>query len=108
MIQKNNNNNQDDRPIESQRRKKKERLSSLRDYRTNYSIEYFIEDFVKYFDGEVDFNLDKILQRMERPGILEDLIKKAEEKNTHPVTEFVQDLFKELGKSGDVEWSGEL
>ncbi len=65
-------------------------------------------DFIAYFDADADFNLHKIRQRIEAPGVLEQLIKRAEEQRTHPVTEFLKDLFRELGQSGETEWSGEL
>jgi hypothetical protein len=84
-----------DRDIEFYRQKRKRKLSCLNDYRKDYSIKKFIKDLICYFDGEVDFNLEKIRQIIEQPGKLEQLIQKAIQKETHPVTEFVKDILKD-------------
>ncbi len=88
-------------------RAKQEKVGRLSDYKENYDSQTFIKDLTSYFDNEVDFNLEKIHQEIEKPGRLSGLIKKAKQKNTHPVAEFIQDLFQDLGQSGDVEWSGD-
>lgn len=89
------------------RKKRAEKISQLTDYRKQYDVNSFIKDLVVYFDGEVDFNLDKIRQEIEESQHLGNLIKKANQNNTHPVTEFIQELFEDVGQSGDIEWSGE-
>jgi len=88
----------DDREIRLQRQAKSFKLSRLGDYRTGYTSDDFIVDLVKYFDQEVDFNLDKIRKEIEQPQKLAGLITKAKEKNTHPVVEFVEELFRDLAK----------
>lgn len=98
----------DENNIFSQRRAKHEKIARLSAFRQGYSVELFMSDFEKYFDNESDLNMAKIRQRIEQPGVLHALIRRAIQHNTHPVTEFVQDLFRELGKSGDVGWTGEL
>ncbi|MBU1112542.1 MAG: hypothetical protein KKH93_01530 [Candidatus Omnitrophica bacterium] len=89
------------------RRNQAKKISNLSDYYKNYNLDVFMEDLLVYFDGQVDFNLAKIRQELLKPQRLENLIKKASQKNTHPVVEFLQELFQDLGQSGDVEWSGE-
>ncbi len=83
-------------------------VSQLSDFTKSYSVDSFIIDLVKYFDGEIDFNIEKIRECVESEGKLKELIKKAKKNHTHPVAEFIQEMFRELGKSGDTEWSGEL
>ncbi len=72
------------------------KLSQLGNYKTGYTSDEFIVDLIKYFDQEVDFNLDKVRKEIEHPQKLDWLITKAKEKNTHPVVEFVEELFKDL------------
>jgi len=98
----------DERHIYFQRRVKQGKIARLSAFRQGYSVKLFMADFGIYFDNEIDFNMDKIRQRIQKKGVLEELIRKAIQHNTHPVTEFVQELFRELGRSGDVEWTGEL
>jgi len=82
--------------IRAQRKAKELKLSQLGDYRTRYTSDNFIDDLVKYFDQEVDFNLDKIRIEIEKPQRLNYFIAMAKEKNTHPVVEFIEDIFKDL------------
>jgi hypothetical protein len=82
--------------IKLQRKAQALKIKQLRDYKSGYDIECFLTDLVKYFDGKVDFNLERIRQEMGKPEKLACLIAKAKEKNTHPVTEFVEELFKDL------------
>ncbi len=84
------------REIRFQRQAKSFKLSQLGDYKTGYTCDDFLIDLVKYFDQEVDFDLDKIRKEIEQPQKLAYLIAKAKEKNTHPVVEFVEELFKDL------------
>jgi len=86
----------DDKEIRLQRQAKSFKVNQLGDYKTGYTSDDFLVDLVKYFDQEVDFNLDKIRKEIEQPQKLACLIIKAKEKNTHPVAEFVEELFKDL------------
>ncbi len=88
----------DDKEIRLQRQAKSFKLSQLGDYKTGYTSDGFLVDLVKYFDQEVDFSLDKIRKEIEQPQKLASLITKAKEKNTHPVVEFVEELFRDLAK----------
>ena len=82
--------------IKSYRNQKKKKLIYLEGYKDNYDVDKFISDLLIYFDGEVDFDLEKIREALNEAGKLESLIKKAEKKNTHPVVVFIQELFKDL------------
>lgn len=86
----------DNKEMDFRRQAKQLKLKHLGDYKKGYNSGRFLEDLVKYFEGEVDFNLDEIRKELEKPGKLSRLIGKAKEKNTHPVTEFVEELFKDL------------
>lgn len=86
----------DNEEIRRQHQAKSFKLSQLGDYKTGYTSDDFLVDLVKYFDQEVDFNLDKIRKEIEQPQKLAGLIAKAKEKKTHPVVEFVEELFKDL------------
>jgi hypothetical protein len=83
------------RDIEFYREEKRRKLLCLNDYQKDYSIEKFMNDLMCYFDGEVDFNLEKIKEIVGQPGKLEQLIQRATHKETHPVTEFVKDILRE-------------
>jgi len=85
-----------DKEIRLQRQAKSFKVNQLGDYKTGYTSDDFLVDLVKYFDQEVDFNLDKIRKEIEQSQKLARLIIKAKEKNTHPVVEFVEELFKDL------------
>ncbi len=97
-----------DKSIHSYRQEKKSKLSQLSDFKKKYTPDVFLKDLVHYFDKEVDFNMDKIRQHIEKPGKLKEYIEKAKTKSTHPVIEFIHDLFKDLGESGKEKWPGEL
>jgi len=86
----------DDKEIRLRRQAKSFKLSQLGDCRAGYTSDDFLVDLVKYFDQGVDFNLDKIRKEIEQPQKLARLIAKAKERNTHPVVEFVEELFKDL------------
>ncbi len=86
----------DDKEINLKRYTEKLKLKQLGDYRNGYNSDEFIEDLVKYFDGEVDFNLAKIRQEIEIPQRLPHFIAQAKKNNTHPVVEFVKELFKDI------------
>jgi len=83
--------------IESWRKAKKNKISSLKDYQSNYSIDDFMIDFCRYFEEE-DFDLKKIREFIEPPGKLTQIINKAKKNSTHPVTEFIKELFKTLAE----------
>ncbi len=100
--------NPSDDPLKFHRGAKQDKMKRLSNYLNDYTTDAFIKDLFLYFDNEIDFNLEKIRKAIDKPGKLEQLKIRAKENNTHPVTEFVQELFKELGQSGDVGWSGEL
>jgi len=85
-----------DHDIKAGKIKRDKAISKLSDFKDNYTVEKFLVDLEVYFEGEIDFNLEKIQETIEAPGKLDKLIKKANDKNTHPVTEFIQELFKEL------------
>lgn len=97
-----------DKKIQSYRQEKKNRLSRLADFRGEYTVNLFMQDLVKYFEEEVDFDLEKIKEHIKKPDKLKEYIEKAKEKDTHPVAEFIQKLFKELGASGKEKWPEEL
>lgn len=86
----------DNEEISFQRQEKEEKIKHLGDYKEGYDSNQFIEDLIKYFEGEVDFNLDKVRKTIEKPLKLPCLIAKAKEKGTHPVTEFLEEIFKDL------------
>jgi hypothetical protein len=90
------------------RKKRKKIISQLSDFTKEYTIDDFMTDLVKYFDGGVDFNIEKIRECVEIKGKLKELIEKAKDADTHPVPEFIREMLREIGKSGDIEWSGEL
>lgn len=96
MREENSGSNDSNREISFQRKAKAVKLRQLGDYDSGYTVDNFLGDLVKYFDGEVDFNLDKIRKTVEQPQRLAELIAKAKRKNTHPVAEFVEELFKDL------------
>ena len=85
----------EDQELKSYRRKRDEAISKLSDFRDNYTVGIFLVDLEVYFEGEVDFNLEKIQETIETPGKLDQLVKAAKEKNTHPITEFIQEIFKD-------------
>ncbi|MFA7677624.1 MAG: hypothetical protein WCY34_05575 [Candidatus Omnitrophota bacterium] len=87
--------------IEKQRRAQQEKIARMSGYLENYSVEKFLEDIKIYFDGEVDFNIAKIRLALETDNALKELIAKAKRNKTHPVVEFLKELFYDLGRSGN-------
>ena len=84
--------------IDKERKKAQKRLSGLGDYhRDNYTCDDLINDLNDYFDNEVDFNVEKIRAIIEQPGKLHQLMDRADENNTHPVSELVKEMIKETG-----------
>ena len=104
MVSNNKNPAEEDRNIKGYRKEKKDKISKLDNYKDDYSVDKLILDLKRYFEDEVDFNIEKIRKTLEEPGKLDQLIKKAKKENTHPVTEFIQEIFKDLGSSGDIPW----
>jgi hypothetical protein len=74
------------------------RWAKLNDFRNDYNAEKFLRDLGYYFDDEVDFDIEKIRACITAPGCLEDLIEKAKLNNTHPVSEFIKGMMKNLSK----------
>ncbi len=97
-----------DKELSSYRRIRKQKLTQLSDYQAAYNVDKFIVDLKRYFDDEVEFNLEKIHQTISKDEKLAELIRRANKNSTHPVVEFVQDIFKDIGQSGDQKWSGTL
>lgn len=88
-------NNWEDFSIEHSRKDAHARRKKLHDYHQGYTIEMLLKDLEIYFDGEVDFNYEKIQEFLQLPGKFEQLIKRANDRNTHPVSEFIQDMVKD-------------
>jgi len=84
--------------IESWRRTRKNKIASLKDYQNSYDIDDFMNDFCKYFEEEEGLDLRRIKEFVETPEKLPQLIKRAKKNSTHPVTEFIQELFKTLAE----------
>ncbi|MFO8052839.1 MAG: hypothetical protein R6U54_02615 [Candidatus Omnitrophota bacterium] len=82
--------------IKRSREKKADKLKKLNDFDAEYNIDKLLEDLDSYFEGEVDFNLDKIKEEVQEQGRLEELIDQATKKQTHPVVEFIQQILKDL------------
>ena len=85
-----------------------DRPRNLNDFSEEYTIEIFFTDLSRYFVEDIDFNMEKIREYIDSEGRFERLLGKARQHKTHPVTEFVRDLFSELGKSGDTKWQEDL
>lgn len=96
MDKKEKSSKKENKNVEFYRRIKKDKLSGLSSFGDCYNSDEFIADLVNYFGRDIDFDLSKIRQFVEKSGKLEQLITRAKEKNTHPVTEFVQELFRGL------------
>ncbi len=86
----------DDQRIEKKREKRTDKLSALQDYKNNYDIDMLMVDLLMYFEGEIDFNLERMRQVAQQPGKLLQLIQKAKQNDTHPAVELVGDIFKDL------------
>ncbi len=82
--------------IESNRKLNRNKIAELNTFLKGYDIDKFMQDLKDFYDNEVDFNFDKISDMLNKPGKLDTLINRAKKNNSHPVIEFVQDIFKEL------------
>lgn len=94
-------NQQPDKPdieaeIRRSKKRKADKLKKLNDFNAEYNIDKLLEDLDSYFEGEVDFNLDKIKEEVQKEGKLTELTKQAIKKQTHPVVEFIQQILKDL------------
>ncbi len=89
-------NQEPEKRVERFREKRKNKIRELNDFDKDYDVDKFISDLEKYFENEVDFNLDKIREEVRKQRNLEKFIHQALQKKTHPVVEFVQGLFKGL------------
>jgi hypothetical protein len=76
----------------------RKRWGKLHDFRADYDAAKFLSDLENYFEGEVDFDIEKINSCVGVPGCLEGLIEKAKANNTHPVSEFIKGMMKDLSK----------
>ena len=90
------NNSDKNKDIETRRKLNSNKIGGLNSFLKDYSMDKFMQDLNNYFDNEVDFNLDKINDMFKDSGKLEALIARAKQTNSHPVIEFVQDIFREL------------
>lgn len=75
----------------------------LSDFNEGYTPEKFMLDLINYFGPEVDFDLDKIEEFIRAEDRLKRLIQTAKENNTHPVSEFVKKLFKEVSDDARIK-----
>ncbi|MCF7870299.1 MAG: hypothetical protein K9L69_02065 [Candidatus Omnitrophica bacterium] len=82
--------------IKKLQKKKADKLKELNDFNAEYNIDKLLEDLDNYFEGEVDFDLDKIKKEVQEQGKLTEFIKEAIKKQTHPVVEFIQQTLKDL------------
>lgn len=91
---KNSNRNQ---KASFSRQERNKQISKLGSFNADYNLSNFLADLETYFEGEVDFNLDRIKAEVGQKGKLSCLVSKARQNNTHPVVEFIQEIFKDLG-----------
>jgi len=83
------------REIERCKSERKRRISKLYSFKEGYTVEKLLKDLDVYFEGEVDFDLEKIRDLAQKEGMLDNIIKAAIEKDTHPVCEFIEEIFKD-------------
>jgi len=79
---------------ERARKEQEARLKRLNGFDHGYTAEKLLADLVVYFDGEVDFDREKIKEFMETPNVLENLVVLAKKNQTHPVVEFIRDMLR--------------
>ncbi|MCF7887600.1 MAG: hypothetical protein K9L71_04240 [Candidatus Omnitrophica bacterium] len=82
--------------IKKLQKKKADKLKKLNDFNIEYNIDKLLDDLDSYFEGEVDLNLDKIKEEVQKQGKLTELVEQAVKKQTHPVVEFIQHALKNL------------
>ena len=80
---------------ESARQKQEAHLKRLSDFSHGYTIDKLIADLVIYFDGEVDFDREKIALALSHSGALEELVTRATKNKTHPVSEVIRDMLRD-------------
>ncbi|UCG34686.1 MAG: hypothetical protein JSW17_04115 [Candidatus Omnitrophota bacterium] len=81
--------------MERYKSERKGRISKLHPFREGYSVDKLLDDLNTYFEGEVDFDLEKVTELAQKKGMLENIIKAAIQKDTHPVCEFIEEIFKD-------------
>ena len=67
----------------------------LSDFREGYTIDKLFADLTLYFDGEVDFDREKIRLALSRSGALDELVTRATKNKTHPVSELIRDMLRD-------------
>ena len=67
----------------------------LSDFLQGYTVDQFLADLTLYFNGEVDFDREKIRLALSRPGALEELVARATKNKTHPVSELIRDMLRD-------------
>jgi len=67
----------------------------LSDFSHGYTADKLLADLTLYFDGEVDFDREKITLALSREGALASLVKRAIENKTHPVSELIRDMLRD-------------
>jgi len=80
---------------ESAREKQEAYLKRLSDFEHGYTIDKLLADLVIYFDGEVDFDREKVTLALSRSGALEELVTRAKKNKTHPVSELIRDMLRD-------------
>ena len=83
---------------EKYQKERQKRLKSLGGFGGDYTVQQFLIDFAVYFEDNPDIDLDKIQEEVEKPGKLKQLIAQAKENKTHPVSEFVKELFLDISE----------
>ena len=83
---------------EKSQKERKERLKSLGGFDSDYTVRQFLIDFAVYFEDNPDIDLDRIKEEVEKPGKLKQLIDKAKQNNSHPVSEFVKELLLDISE----------
>ena len=83
---------------EQYKKEQQQRLKSLGGFGDDYTVAKFLIDFAVYFEDNPDIDLDKIEEEVEKPGKLKHLIDLARANNSHPVSEFVKELFLDISE----------
>lgn len=84
--------------VQQSRCSRDKKIKELSDFEEGYTVSRFLVDLEKYFEGEVDFNLDKIREKAEEEGNLKRCVSRARQNQTHPVVEFIREIFKDLNR----------
>lgn len=73
--------------------------AKLHDFNDGYTLDMLMEDLDAYFDGEVDFDFEKIKNMVCRNNKLNEIVKRAKLLNTHPVSEIIKEILKESSQN---------